>query len=185
MKKLLLLVSCCVVILVLSKMSFAQEVSAAPAATCPCVHCTASQFASPFAYPPQRPFGGRFAGLASRRAFAPQMLPAPTAGEGPAALPYPYGISDLRPSAVRRAALLTPQPQPYPVPHHVAVVPPASARPTTTDGGTGAGGPATFAPGPFAQNGKNISIQRSGYTAPVVNFMSVVRGAPRYFEPGY
>ena len=187
MKKLLLLVSCCAVVLILSQVSFAQEAAVETATPCPCVGCGAvTPFATPFAYPPQRQFGGRLAGLIGKRSFAPQMLSAPASTEGPVALPYPYGISDLRPRAVRRVARLTPQPQPYPVPYPVAVVPPAaSAQPTATDTATGSGAPSTFAPGPIVQTGalKNISVQRSGYTAPVINFLSVVRGGahPAYY----
>ena len=165
MKKLLLLVSCFAVILILSKVSFAEEAVAADAATCP---CEVSSSALPFAYPPypfHRGFDGRFV---ARRFAAPQALPLPEPLESPAAaaFPYPYGISDLKSRAVRRAARLTPKPQPYPVAVPVAVAPPVA----TADSDVGA-----YAPGPVSQWGKkNYSVQRSG--APVINFLSVVRG---------
>ena len=184
MKKLLFVVSCFVVLLVLSKMSFAQEVVVDPAAPCPCAICaSASPFAGSFA-PPQRLFGGRLAGLVGKRAFAPQMMPAAPPIEGPVALPYPYGIMDLKPRAVRRVARLTPKPQPYPVPYPVAVMPQTSeyAGPQIPSY-DGNGGPfSVYAPGPVAQTGlRNHSSQRSSYTAPVINFLSFVKGP----QPGY
>jgi hypothetical protein len=49
----------------------------------------------------------------------------------------------------------------------------------------GAPGGSLYA-GPVVQTGRfNASLQRTG-GAPVINFLSVVRGAPRYFDvPGY
>ena len=176
MKKLLLLVSFCAVVLVLSKMSFAQEAIVDPTAPCPCANCaTGMPHATPFAYPQQRQFGSRLTALIGRRPAAPQMLPhdapmmpvADVAAPGP--LPYPYGVSDLRPRAVRRVARLTPQPpQPVPTPYPVAVMPPV-APPVEV-------APGAYAPGPIAQTGlRNTSIQRSGSVVPVINFLSIIR----------
>ena len=172
MKKLLLLVSFCAMVLVLSNVSFAQDAAVDPAAPCPCANCeAATPFAAPFAYPPQK-LGSRLStALMARRAVAPQMLPpvAPVA-DCPAAgpIPYPYGVSDLRPRAVRRVARLTPQPQPFPAPYPVAVMPPAAPPAEVT--------PGAFAPGAVAQTGlRNANIQRSGSIVPVVNFLSIIR----------
>ena len=181
MKKLLLLVSCCAMVLVLSKMSFAQEAAVEAAAPCPCVNCGVdAPLVAPFAYPPQRQFGNRLTALMARRSVAPQMLPpvAPgpecVAAHGP--LPYPYGVSDLRPRAVRRVARLTPQPVPQPVPYPVAVVPPVAPPVDMT--------PGAYAPGPIAQTGlRNTSIQRSGSVVPVINFLSIIRAPREGFYP--
>lgn len=178
MKKFLILVSCFAVVLILSKVSFAQEeVVAEPAAPCACCYCTTS--ALPFAYPPypaQRGFGNKFA---ARRSLPPQVLPQVE----PVAFPYPYGVSDLKPLAVRRAARLAPQPQPYPVAVPVPAALPGPPAPVA---------PLAYAPapssmnthGPVGQTGqKNALFQRSG--APMsINFLSLVR-APRDPYAGY
>jgi hypothetical protein len=165
-----------VVILILSQVSFAQEAAPEPGVS-----------AVPFTYmaPAQKLFGGKFSAIVGKRLRAPQMLPVAVPGDAvaaPVALPYPYGISDLRPSAVRRVARLT-QPQikyvPYPVP--VAVAPPAGADPAAAAGGV-PGGSAIYAPGPVAQTGqKNFLTQRSG--GPVINLMSIVRLPRSSYDP--
>ena len=190
MKKLLLLVSCCAAVFILSQVSFAQEAVIEPVVPCTCVNCEGapSPFAAPFAYPPQRQFGNRLAAAMARRSIAPQMLPpaapiAPVAdcSAAPGPIPYPYGVSDLRPRSVRRVARLTPHPQPVPAPYPVAVMPPVAPAPIIDLT------PGAYAPGPIAQTGlRNMSVQRSGSIVPVINFLSVVR-APRdgyYSLPG-
>jgi len=172
MKKLLVLVSCVVAILVLSNVSFAQGVLADPievATPCPCAAAPVVPAPAPFAYPayppavPARVFG-------AKRAAKAAALVAPVAV--PNAVPYPYSVADLKPRAVRRAARLAaaaqsyamPMPVPAPVPM-MAGAPPVLAPPDKS---------ASY--GPVEQAGKrNISLQRSGTTGPVINFLSIVR----------
>ena len=181
MKKFLLLVSCFVVLLILSKVSFSQEAATEPLAPCPCVHCGGVQAAMPFAYPPYpapRTFGSRLAGLAAKRAM-PFGQP-PVAFEG---LPsqYQYSVMDLKPRAVRRIARMTPQPQPYPVPVMVPGPPVGPVQPVAVTDAT------SYSHGPVTQTGqRNTLLQRSGGggISPVINFLSIVR-APREPYAGY
>jgi len=185
MKKSLILVSCFVVTLILSPVSFAQEEAAAPFAP-----------TLPYTYmaPAPKLFGGKFAALAGKRLRAPLVLPvaaadpacAADASVAPVALPYPYGISDVKRSAVRRVARLTqPKYVPYPVPVPYAVTPPVAGEPVEgVAAGAGPGSSSIFAPGPIAQTGRvNYSSQRSG--GPVINLMSIVRQPRTPFDPPY
>jgi hypothetical protein len=185
MKKLMILVSCFALIFVLSNVSFAQDADVAePAAPCSCsqCQCAAAPSALPFAYPPcpcppyHKAFGTRLATLVARRHALPFAAPYPEVAMGPVTAPvapYPYGISDLKPRAIRRAARLAPRPQPYPVPVPVAVAaPPALPAPD----------PAVPGYAPIVQTGRR-NLQRNG-DAPVINFMSIVR-TPRDPFAGY
>jgi len=170
MKKLLVLVSCVVAILAVSNVSFAQVGLVEPEAAVPCP-CTAAPVVpapAPFAYPAYPPVPARVFG--AKRAAKAAALVAPVAV--PNAVPYPYSVADLKPRAVRRAARLAaasqsyamPMPVPAPVPM-VAGAPPVIAPPDKS---------ASY--GPVEQAGKrNISLQRSGTTGPVINFLSIVR----------
>jgi len=183
MKKLLVSVSCIAVILIASHVSFAQEGLVDPvAADVPCA-CSAAQIVpppAPLAYPPYCPAPTRVFGIGYRRAA--RALPAVAPVGAPAGLPYPFSVADLKPRSVRRAARLAalaaappcPMPVPVPVaapaPMVVGGAPPMIAPP---DGST------AYGYGPIGQTGKrNISLQRSGTTGPVINFLSIVRTMP-------
>jgi len=172
MKKLLVLVSCVVAILAVSHLSFAQEVLVEPevAVPCPCSAAPIVPAPAPFAYPAYPPVPARFFG--AKRAARAAALVAPVAV--PNAVPYPYSVADLKPRAVRRAARLAAAAQSYAMPMPMPVSDPMPMV---------AGAPPVIAPpdksasyGPVEQAGKrNISLQRSGTTGPVINFLSIVR----------
>lgn len=170
MKKLLVFASCVVAILAVSSVSFAQEglVESEVATPCPCSAAPVVPAPAPFAYPAYPPVPARHFGV--RRAAKFAALTAPVAV--PNAVPYPYSVADLKPRAVRRAARLAaaqsyaamPMPMPAPGPMVVGA-PPVIAPPDKS-----------AAYGPVEQAGKrNISLQRSGTTGPVINFLSIVR----------
>ena len=173
MKKLVVLASCVVAILAVSYVSFAQEGLVEPAdvaAPCPCTAAPGVPVPPPFAYPAYPPVPAKF--LGGKRAARAAALVSPVAV--PNAVPYPYSVADLKPRAVRRAARLAAAAQSYPMPMPVAA-PPAPMV---------AGVPPMVLPpdnksasyGPVEQAGKrNISLQRSGTTGPVINFLSIVR----------
>jgi hypothetical protein len=192
MKKLLLFASCFAVTLILSQVSFSQaltplphptEVADVTAAPCPCAQCTGAQSMVPYGCPPApapRIFGGKLAAFGERRAMRSMPLAAPAFAADPVAMPYQFSVSDLKPRAIRRAARLVPQPQPYPVPaaipHPVAVPAPHAVVPA---------GMPMYPPGPAGQVGqKNTLLQRTGTSGPVINFLSIVR-TPRDPYAGY
>ena len=200
MKKLFVLVSCFAVLLVLSNVSFAQEAVAVEASPCTCC-CTCDMVApAPFAYPPfpvypaPKPFGCKLANF-KRGALAPQALPFPPQAMPfpPQAVPFPappevayyHGAPPVRPLAARRAARLAMQPHPQPIP--MGFAPPTFAPPAPP---AFAPAPPAFvpAPAPFQQQSVtsmgdlNRVHQRYG-GAPTINLMSIVRGAPRGYDP--
>ena len=184
MKKLFLLISCFAVVLVLSNVSFAaEEAAACPAAPCVCSNCDCAAF--PFDYPPQRFFGGKFAAFAGKCPLghrAPQALPCfePCAPEACAPAPYPYPYSNAYLRAVRRVARLAPPPvMPYPVPAPRAMAVPRPRMMAPPPVAAAAAPPAmpTFAAN-VGQTGK-INYMSQKASAPVINFLSVVRGGPR------
>ena len=176
MKKLSILVSCFVVLLVLSNVSFAQE-EVAVAEPCPCTCGACSAAMLPFANPPYCPapkFGGRLSALVSQCPLAlhapPQVLPAPAA---PVVQP---GVPAVRPFVARRAARLAQKPQLPPLPPRGLFVPPPAPGPV------GGFAPASFPQVPSAQMGDSNKVLQHVGGAPVINFMSVVR-APRPYGP--
>jgi len=194
MKKLLVIVSCVVAILAVSNLSFAQEGLVDPevATPCPCSAAPGVPAPAPFAYPAYPPVPARFFG--AKRAAKAAALVAPVAV--PNAVPYPYSVADLKPRAVRRAARLAaaaaqPYPMPMPVPAPVAPMM-AGDSSITVNPIDAPDAPSQFSAGkssssygPVEQAGKrNISLQRSGTTGPVINFLSIVR-APNNPYVGY
>jgi len=179
MKKLMILVSCFALILILSKMSFAQDVDVVvePVPPCSCSHCAATPPVLPFAAPypipypyPYKPYPHRIGGL-----------PYPPA-VGPAVAPYPYEVASLKTRiAARRAArlaaksLLAPAPVAVAPPAPVAVAPPDLPAPDAA---------AIPGNGQVVQTGKWNSLRQRTGDAPVINFMSIVR-APREPYAGY
>ena len=176
MKKLFVLVSCFALLLVMSNVSFAQEVVAGEVTPCTCCYCTAAAQALP-AYTPHfatpKLFGGKLAGLASKCPLAPATAVVPSA-----ALPLPpeYAVAapHARPFAARRAARLAQQPLP-PFPPAVAPAPPVFAPPVFA---------AEHVPQfPVAQMGDaNRVLQRAG-GAPVISFFSIVRSPRPAYDP--
>jgi hypothetical protein len=162
MKKLLVLASCFAVILILSNVSFAQETEAASvdaATPCPCTERTPSAF--PFTPPPHNSSGSHFAGQAPQASPFDPSVRVRTHYR----VTYTYGQD----RAARRAARFAPPP----------FLPYATGGTAASDSDAGL----TFAPGAVAQTGhKNALIQRSNSSSPVINFLSVVRGTPRYFD---
>jgi len=207
MKKLFVLVSCVAVLLVLSNVSFAQEVAAVEATPCTCC-CTCDVTAPAFPFHPHfyaapKHFGGRLAGKgcllrgpqafpfpAKTMPFPPQAMPFPPQPMPfpPQVMPFPappeiagyYGAPPVRPLAARRAARQAMQPFPMAFAPQTVGAPPAFMH----------AAPPAFvpAPAPFQQHSVtsmgdlNRVSQRYG-GAPTINFLSVVRGAPRGYDP--
>ena len=180
MKKLSLLISCVVAMLIVSNTSFAAEEAVAdPATTCTCSDCSAV----PFAYPPaQKVFGNR---LADRKRSQVSAL-APQAQAGEQSLPFAVNASRRD---ARRASRAVPAP-------FFAFAPPVVTQEGEADGGKVKAPVINFMSivgtprYPYAvppQDFAAIAGQGGKVKAPVVNFMSIVR-APRPNDgkyPGY
>ena len=194
----MIFVSCLALSLILNKVSFAQEADVAePVPPCSCSHCqcAAAPSALPFAYPPclypschyplchaPKACGCRLVANLAARHSLPVATPCPEMAMGPVAAPvapYPYGMSDLSPRAVRRAARFVPQPYPYPMAQYPMPVPVAVAAPPALP----APDPAVPGYAPVVQTGKR-NVLRNG-DAPVINFMSIVRTPQQPFAGYY
>ena len=160
MKKVFFLVSCFAVVLILSKVSVAQEVVACPAAPCPCVATGQTWMAPPWAVPYFHP------GLSINPRDTRRMVRL----EG--------RIATQQMRIQMRHAM--PELQTYPF--MPVGCPTQLVDMSMDDVGTKAFG---YSSGPIAQTGRvNTSIQRvSANNTPVINFLSIGRGGGVIRQP--